>query len=113
MRNGYRTLYKTMRNGELFGVLFAVVEEEQLFIRRVDFQEWERNRRDGTVEITYSFDKDNTSKLSALLKAETTADLFKRLKSRFGFRTACFGFMQNLQDYCKANNIACHYSVWY
>lgn len=42
MRNGYRTLYKTMRNGELFCVLLAEVEEDRLFVRRVDFQEWER-----------------------------------------------------------------------
>ena len=113
MRNGYRTLYKTMRNGELFCVLLAVVEEERLFIRRVDFQEWERNRRDGTVEITYSFDKNNTSKLSALLQAQTTTDLFKRLKSKFGSRAVCFGFIQNMQDYCRTNDITYHYSVWY
>lgn len=102
-----------MRNGELFCVLFAEVQEDCLFIRRVDFQEWERNRRNGTVEITYSFDKDNTSKLSALLQAQTTTDLFKQLKSRFGIRTVYFGFIQNMQDYCRANNIAYHYSVWY
>ena len=113
MRNGYRILYKTMRNGELFCVLLAEVEEDRRFVRRVDFQEWERNRRNGTVEITYSFDKDNTSKLSALLQAQTTTDLFKQLKSRFGFRTVYFGFIQNMQDYCRANNIAYHYSVWY
>lgn len=61
-----------MRNGELFCILLAEVKEDRLFIRRVDFQEWERNRSDGTVEITYSFNKDNTSKLSAWLQAQTT-----------------------------------------
>lgn len=113
MKNGHRTLYKTMRNGELFCVLLAVVEEEQLSIRRVDFQEWERNRRDGTVEITYSFDKDNTSKLCTLLQAETTTNLFKRMKSIFGFRIGLFGFIQNLSDFCNANDIEYHHSVWY
>lgn len=114
MRNGYRTLYKTtMWNGELFCVVLAIVDEERLFIRRIDFQEWEMNRRDGTVECTYVFDKENTSKLCGLLHAQTTADLFKLLKSKFGFRTNEYIFIQNLQGYCMANNIVYHSSVWY
>lgn len=40
MRNGYRTLYKVMRDGELFCVLFSIVEDMKFIIRRVDFQEW-------------------------------------------------------------------------
>ncbi len=113
MRNGYRTLYKTMRDGELFCVLFAIVEDMKFIIRRVDFQEWEMNHRDGTVETTYSFDEGNTSRLCESLMANSTSDFFKRLKSRFGFRTGHFGFVQNLLDFCKANNIEYHYSVWY
>lgn len=77
MRNGYRTLYKTMRDGELFSVLIAVVEDMKLTIHRVDFQEWETNRRDGTVEITYSFDERNTSSLYESLMANSTSDFFK------------------------------------
>ena len=114
MKNGYRTLYKTtMWNGELFCVVLAIVDEERLFIRRIDFQEWEMNRRDGTVECTYVFDKENTSKLCGLLHAQTTADLFKLLKSKFGFRTKDYIFLQNMEDYCMANNIVYHSSVWY
>ena len=113
MRNGYRALCKTIPNVKLFCMTLAEMEEDLLFVRRVDRHAWERNRRNGTVEITYSFDKDKTSKLSALLQAQTTTDLFKQLKSRFGFRTVCLGFIQNMQDYCSANNIAYHYSFWY
>lgn len=113
MKNGYRTLYKSIRNGELFCVLIVIVEDMKLTIRRVDFQEWEMNRRDGTVEITYSFDEGNTSRFCELLMADSTSDFFKKLKSGFGFRTGHFGFVQNLLDFCKANDIEYHYSVWY
>lgn len=113
MKNRYGTLYKTMRDGELFCVLLAIVEDMKLTIRRVDFQEWEMNHRDGTVEVIYSFDEENTSKLCELLMANSTSDFFKKLKSGFGFRTGHFGFVQNLLDFCKANNIEYNYSVWY
>ncbi len=113
MKNGYRTLYKSIRNGELFCVLIVIVEDMKLTIRRVDFQEWEMNRRDGTVEVTYSFDERNTSRLCESLMANSTSNFFKKLKSRFGSRTGHLGFVQNLLDFCKANNIEYHYSVWY
>lgn len=113
MKNGYRTLYKSIRNGELFCVLIVIIEDMKLTIRRVDFQEREMNRRNGTVEVTYSFDEGNTSRFCELLMANSTSDFFKKLKSKFGFRTGHFGFVQNLLDFCKANNIEYNYSVWY
>lgn len=113
MRNEYRTLYKTMRDGELFCVLIVIVEDMKLTIRRVDFQEWEMNRRDGRVEVAYSFDEGNTSRFCELLMANSTSDFFKKLKSGFGSRIGHLGFVQNLLDFCKANDIEYYYSVWY
>lgn len=113
MKNGHRTLYKSIRNGELFCVLIAIVEDMKLTVHRVDFREWEMNRRDGTVEVTYSFDERNTSRLYELLMVNSTSDFFKRLKSKFGFRVGYSDFMENLSDFCKANDIDYHYSVWY
>ena len=37
MRNGYRALYKTMRDGELFCVWLAMIEYMKFIIHRVDF----------------------------------------------------------------------------
>lgn len=102
-----------MRKGKLFCTLVAVTEEDRLYISRVDFQEWEMNYRDGTVEITYSFNEENTSKLYELLMADSISDFFKRLKSKFGVRTGYQEFMQNLLNFCKEHDIDYRYPVWY
>ncbi len=54
MKNAHRILYKSVRKGALFCVVAATVEDERLTIHKVDFQEWDNNRRDGRDRWKYT-----------------------------------------------------------
>ena len=107
MKNAHRILYKSVRNGTLFCVVIATVEDGRLTVHKVDFQEWDYNRRDGIVEASYEFDGENT------LKASTASDFIKKLKLEFGFRTDRNTFIGNLMKFCEKNNIKNKFNVWY
>lgn len=113
MKNAHRILYKSVRNGALFCVVAATVEDERLAIHKVDFQEWENNRRDGTVEASYMFDEENTLKLYNLMQASTASDLITKLKKQFGFRTGMSDFITNLLEFCEDNGIKNDFNVFY
>ena len=113
MKNAHRILYKSVRKGTLFCVVAAKVEDERLTIHKVDFQEWDSNRRDGTVEASYMFDEENTLKLYNLMQASTASDLITKLKKQFGFRTGTSDFITNLLEFCEDNGIKNDFNVFY
>lgn len=113
MKNAHRILYKSVRNGTLFCVVIATVEDGRLTVHKVDFQEWDYNRRDGIVEASYGFDEKNTLKLYNLMQASTASDFIKKLKLEFGFRTDRNTFIGNLMKFCEKNNIKNKFNVWY
>lgn len=113
MLNDYgKILLEELRDGKLFCVVVACVEDRKLQIHREDYGEWEMNRRTGTVECDYHLDESNTEKLRVLLDVNTSAQLVaaiaKKCRSRSGI-----AYTGNFRSLCEDNSIEYDYQVWY
>lgn len=111
--NYSKTLYESNKNGKPFCRVGITIETGCLTLWRFDFEEWERNRRTGIVEIYYSFDLLNTQKLGSKLKRYNSTSLIREIKKRFGNRVRYFEFLQNFKNFCDENEIEYNYNVWY
>lgn len=108
-----KTLYESNKNGKPFCRVGVTIETGCLTLWRFDFEEWEYNRRNGIVEIYYSFDTLNTQKLGTTLKKFNSTALIREIKRRFGNRVGYCEFIQNFKNFCDDNEIEYNYNVWY
>lgn len=101
------------RNGSLHCVLFAQLIDNRLTLTRIDYNEWEYNRRNGQVEITYNFTAETTAKIARKIGVSTTKHFLRTLKTLFRENRTAFGMMSAIEKWCKENDFAFDYSVWY
>ena len=105
-------LVEETRNKKPWCLLAAVITNGRLYITRIDFQEWELNRRNGQVEISYIFDENNTRKFMTQLKESECEKFLKKLKARFSGGSGII-VMTDIEKFCKNHDISYDYSVWY
>lgn len=107
-----KILLEEQQNSKPFCVVVACVEDGKLKIHREDYDEWEMNRRTGTVECDYYLDETNTEKLRVLLDVNTSAQLIaaiaKKCRSRSGI-----AYTGNFRSLCDDNEVEYDYRVWY
>lgn len=106
-------IHADIRNDEPVCIWTAGIIDGCLRIERTDFGEWERNPRHGTVEITYFFDIDNTTRLARLLRAETSEQLIDAIRCMMTNSRVSFATITPVTKFCKAHDIHYYYSVWY
>lgn len=106
------TLYDVKQNDEPFCVINVSVTGRKLHIQRVDFDQWEYNRRTGRVEGLDALDEANTKRLCECLGVTASAGLMRVLKREFGKDGDSF-FDMNFRDYCDAHQIIYEHRVWY
>lgn len=105
-------LKEEIRNNKPWCLLVAEVNEGKLIITRIDFEEWERNNRNGQVEISYIFDASNTGKMMDIIGEDNHKKLLKYLKRHFKGKSGLL-IMEDIKSFCNAHNIDFDYSVWY
>ncbi|MDE5651947.1 MAG: hypothetical protein K2I48_00595 [Muribaculaceae bacterium] len=105
-------LVEEMRDNKPFSALGAEINNGQFILTRIDFQEWERNRHTGQVEISYTFDVENTARLKSILETVTNEQFLIELKRRFGGRSAT-AVMGKICNFCNRNDLHSRYDVWY
>ena len=69
------------------GTLFAIgYQDEKFYMVKVNWgaeEDWERSR-DGEVEMTWSFDEENTKKIMLRTGTHNAKDMMKAMHERFG-----------------------------
>ncbi len=105
-------LKEEVRDNKPWCLLVAEVIDSKLTITRVDFEEWERNKRSGQVEISHIYDEENTRRFMESLD-ETNSDKFlRKLKAMFS-KGSGITIMHDISGYCKKHKIDFRYHVWY
>lgn len=107
-----KLLLEEHRNGKLFCIVVACIEEGKLQIQREDYGEWERNRRIGTVECDYYLNESNTDKLCKLLKVNTSVRLINTI-AKICKSSSGIAYTGNFRSLCEDNDIEYDYRVWY
>lgn len=113
LRDYSKVLHETQKDGKPFSVVEAFICGGKLQIERVDFEEWERNRRNGQVEIQYYFDEANTNLLAETLGADTSGRFIAIMRKKLSDGRFSLNFFSNLRRFCEENNIHFDYRVWY
>ena len=62
LKNYSKILFEVRHNNDRYASLTASIIDEQLIIRRIDYDNFETNRKTGEVECVDVFDKENTEK---------------------------------------------------
>lgn len=104
-------LYKT-EDWKRGHILVAHYYEEELTISRYDWGDYEANRQ-GTTDDHYFFDKENTEKFFAALKAKRPETFLKRLKDRFAGETRASIAESIIASFCKKRGIDYHHECYF
>lgn len=107
-----KILLEEQRNGKLFCMVVACVDDSKLQIHREDYGEWKMNRRTGIVECDYYLDESNTEKLRVLLDANTSAQLVAAIAKKCRCRSG-IAYTGNFRSLCDDNGVEYDYRVWY
>lgn len=114
MLNDYaKVLYGTHRNGKPFCWVGVAICDGEFQLKRIDYEEWEYNRRTGEVEINVYIDAANTQKLCETLKVNTSAQLAASIKKELGKGSGGCALTSNLVHFCEKNGINYDYQSWY
>lgn len=113
LKNCHRVVFKQMRDKKLWCILTLMVEDGKLILHRIDYEEWERNRRNGTVECYHILDEENTVRLADFFNAESSVKLIRAVISHIGKKEGPIGFCGDFRKLCECQNIQYHYNVWY
>ncbi len=93
-------------------MLVAHYYDAQLTVSRYDWGDYEANR-EGTTDDHYYFDKENTQKFFAALKAKRPETFLKRLKDRFAGGTRAGNAAELISEYCKGRGIAYQHECFF
>lgn len=107
-----KLLLDQKRGDESVCIVAADIIDGKLRLGRIDFGEWEMNRRTGTVECYYCVDAENTEKLRLLFGVKTSAQLIAAIAKACRDRSG-IAYTANFRDLCDDNNINYDYQVWY
>lgn len=113
LKNYEKVIYKSERNGKPFCLVVASISNGELQLCRIDFEEWERNPRNGLVEIYYLFNEANTARLAELLETASSGRFVTVLHKKCS--KGCFRlyFFSRLKQLCEENKIQYDFRVWY
>ena len=112
LKNYSKTLFDVRHNNERYATLTASVIDEQLIIRRIDYNDFEINKRTGEVEGVDFFDKINTQKLAKAMQATTSPNFIRLLKMKFG-KDGILWFKENLSEFCDEKGIVFTHEAYY
>ena len=93
-------------------ILVAHYYEDELTISRYDWGDYEAKRQ-GTTDDHYYFDKENTEKFFAALKAKRPETFLKRLKDRFAGGTRASNAAELISEFCNGRGIAYHHECFF
>lgn len=93
-------------------ILVAHYYEDELTISRYDWGDYEANRQ-GTTDEHYYFDKENTEKFFAALKAKRPETFLKRLRDRFPSERLGSRVTSKITGFCKERGIDYHYECYF
>lgn len=108
-----KVLYDTHRNGKPFCWVGAAVCDGEFQLKRIDYEEWEYNRRTGEVEINIYINAANTQKLCDALDVNTSAKLVAAIKKELGKESGGCALTSNLIHFCDEHGIEHDYQTWY
>lgn len=108
-----KVLYDIHRNGKPFCWVGAAVCDGEFHLKRIDYEEWEYNRRTGEVEINIYIDAANTQKLCNALKVNTSAKLVAAIKKEMCIGSSGCALTSNLIHFCEEHGIEHDYQTWY
>lgn len=109
-----RRMRKSFRNKQPHSFVTAYMYANgELILHNIDFQAWDYNIKEGTVEALYHFDESNTLKLCQRLKATSTKMLFDALKSYFYKKGEGWLFLGKIIDFCDSHKIKFCKEVYY
>lgn len=112
LKNFSKTLFDVRHNNERYASLTASIIDEELIIRRIDYNDFEINRKTGEVEGVDFFDKKNTKKLATHFRATTSQNLIRHLKFEFG-KDGILWFRENLSEFCEEKGIVFTHEAYY
>lgn len=104
-------LYKT-EDWKRGHILVAHYYEEELTISRYDWGDYEANMH-GTTDDHYFFDKENTEKFFAALKAKRPDTFLKRLRDRFPSERLGSMVTSKITGFCKERGIDYHHECFF
>lgn len=112
LKNYSKTLFDVRHNNERYATLTASIIDEQLIIRRIDYDDFETNRKTGEVECVDVFDKENTEKFANTFRTTTSSNFIRLLKAKFGTEGILW-FKDNLSEYCNEKGIKFYHEAYY
>ena len=96
------------------GTMFAIgYQDEKFYMEKLNWgaeEDWERSR-DGEVEMTWSFDEENTKKIMLRMGTHNAKDMMQVMYERFGKYKAFADIY--IEKWCKEKEIEYNYYVHY